>query len=132
MRGKKIWVWILFATLGFGGGFFWGSIQTKKNESITMAAPKEEVKQSASILTETRPVLTPSPIVTPEKKEFLLMLSGESIHLYELLENGGTTLLQETPVDTGQLRKEDYADLCRGIVLHNLEEAKTLCEDFAS
>ncbi len=132
MHSKKIMVWILFATLGFGGGYLLGSMQTKEDKSITMAAPQEEIKQSTSILVDSRPVLTPSPLVTPEKKEYLLMLSGENIHLYELLDGGGTTLLQETPVDTGHLRKEDYENLCRGMVLHNLEEAKTLCEDFAS
>jgi len=78
------------------------------------------------------PFLSPTPTIKNEKKKYLLMLSGESICIYALLENGGTELLQKTEINTGQLRQEDYEKLCRGITVESLEQAKILCEDFGN
>ena len=100
-----------------------------------MAAPREA--EPESILPSAAPLPTPStppPLPTSEEKEvsYLLMLSGNHICIYELLEGGTTALVQKTEVNIEQLRQEDYANLCRGVTVNSLEAARTLCEDFGN
>jgi len=118
----------------FGGGFFFGREITKEPEKVTMSMPEENIK---TVLAAEPPKPTPTyaevfPTEKPEEKKYLLMLSGESICIYSLLQDGSTVLMQKKEMDTGQLRQEDYESLCRGITVDNLDEALSLCEDFGN
>lgn len=135
MNFKKILVWTSFLGIGFTFGTVIGIGVFNKPKAL----PKEPEKEVLALTVPTEAPMplkvTPVPTPTPEKEktsEFLLMLSGTSICLYELVPDGTTVMLQETEIDLAQLRKEDYENLCSGITVSNLEEAKVLCEDFGS
>ncbi len=127
------WTVVCFAlcTAAFGGGLIIGNNENREPETVTMAAPGYIAATSTPHACSPTPVPLPSNTLKEETK-YLLMLSGESICIYELLENGETELLQKTEINTGQLRQEDYEKLCRGITVESLEKAKILCEDFGN
>ncbi len=135
MRWKQILLCSILTAAGFGGGMLFGMEMGREPETVTMAAPGEA--EPKTILPRAVPTASPSappPLPTPKvaEKQYLLMLSGSHICIYELLEDGTTAMLQKTEVNIEQLRQEDYENLCRGVTVDSLEEARTLCEDFGN
>ena len=130
MRLKHFLVYTLVVVTGFASGFTIGLGLQKEPEAVTMSAPVSTKKPAVfdEQSKAPRPAITPVP--TPQNEKYLLMLSGEAICTYALLEDGKTELVYKTEVDTAQLRQEDYASLCRGIQVTSLDEARSLCEDF--
>ncbi len=130
MRLQRFLVYTLVVVGGFFGGFLIGLGLPKEPKVVTMSAPistgKPDIFEEPSA--PPRPIATPAP--TPQNEKYLLMLSGEAICTYALLEDGKTELVYKIEVDTAQLRQEDYSSLCRGIQVGSLEEARSLCEDF--
>lgn len=130
MHLKHFLVYTLVVVVGFASGFTIGLGIKKEPEAVTMSAPVPAKKTDAPTKPSTvpRPVITPTP--TPQNEKYLLMLSGEAICTYALLEDGKTELVYKMEVDTAQLRQEDYASLCKGIQVTSFDEARSLCEDF--
>lgn len=135
MRMRTAILCFTVAAVAFGGGVWLGTDLGKEPAEVTLAAPEEENPPSVLTAASPAPTLpprTPAPTPAAEKEEYLLMLSGESICIYALIEDGKTELIQKTEVDTGQLRQEDYENLCRGLTVESLEKARSLCEDFGN
>ncbi len=132
MRFRNSLLIISAVLVAFGGGMMIGTVIKREPDAVTMAAPdvqEEIIVQKETVIPSATPYIA-EVISVPDKKEYLLMLSGESVCIYALREDGLTDLIQKTTVDTMQLRQEDYESLCKGITVDSLEEAKSLCEDF--
>ncbi len=134
MRLRATVLCLSVAAFSFCGGFWIGTDLGKEPSEVTLAAPQESDVPSVLTAASPAPTLPPeTPLSTAppvKKEEYLLTLSGESICIYALMEDGKTELVQKTEIDTGQLRQEDYESLCRGLTVEGLEKAKSLCEDF--
>lgn len=134
MRFKN-WI-IIFAISGvcFSGGFIMGNYLGDKPATVA-EIPKPEtvdtVLAADSFEYKTQEPET-MPTEKPEKHEYLLMLSGDSICIYSLLNDGTTILMQSKEIDIEQLRAEDFQNLCRGVTVDSIDKAIALCEDYGN
>ena len=131
MRLRDLIIGTLLCAICFSCGLVVGRVTKQVKEEITIAA------QSTSIDNTPKPIVptpTPTPTITKknEKEQFMLSLSDQSIHVYKLLPSGQAELIYKTSIEDGQLREEDYASLCRGIIVDSEEKARELAEDFGN
>ena len=133
MRLRDIIIGTTLCLVAFGSGIVLGLYSAPQTEPIVMVA------EGSTEEAETTPSQAPSqaslPKEEPEKEaltQYLLTLSDDGIHVYEMLANGKTSFLYKTETDVAQLRQEDYQKLCRGIVVSSKEEVMALTEDFGS
>lgn len=134
MGFKKIFFILVLSCACFGGGFIMGENLRDKPDAVAENPIPETVNTvlaADSIEYKTKePEIMPTE--KPEKSEYLLMLSGNSICIYSLLNDGTTKLVQSKEIDIEQLRTEDFQNLCRGVTVDSLDKAIALCEDYGN
>ncbi len=134
MRLKPIVLCAVMAGTSFFGGTWIGKNAAKNPEAVPIAAEPKKTILSGEIVGVPAPTpsIAPKPSPSARPSTYFLVLSDKEICVYELPPEGDAVFVYATGVEIDQLRQEDYENLCRGIKVATLEEAKTLTEDFGS
>jgi len=138
---KKIVLFSLLFLLSVACGITAGILYVKNNsDNLAMATEVKPVKQ-----TELPPPIEfqsqeepepeaeiPADVPVYESEKYVVTLSDTKILIYKISSDGSMQTVEEKPVSTGSIPREDYQKLYSGIVVDSLESAIELLEDYIS
>ena len=125
-----IMLFILSATLGVVSGIYF--FRTENQNIARAEVPEVTTGESEMVL---RHEETPSPteeVYVFKNEQYVVTLSDTKILIYKIAHDGSMQTVEEKPIDTGSLPREDYAKLYSGIIVETLDAAKEIVEDYIS